>query len=82
MLHTTDTTPEPTERHHYETFQICWEGGSRWTGFETLELAWAALQGASREGHIERETWSVDIPLSRLHIYRPGIPADDSHLGC
>lgn len=62
-----------TTTRTYELFDIVWDQGSKWTGFDTHAEAEAWLHGSARTGKIVRRTFSIDIPANRLHLYKEGI---------
>jgi len=62
----------------YELFDIYWDRGSRWTGYQTEADAQAVIDSAAAHagdsGRIVRRTWDVTIPNDpRLAaLYQPG----------
>lgn len=59
----------------YESFDVAWDRGSRWTNYDTAAEAQAVIDGSPSTGKVVRNvwthTWPADSPL--LAIARPGI---------
>ena len=60
----------------YETFEIVWDRGSRWTGYDSAEEAQAVIDGTTHgEGRVNRSTFEVRLHPELLGrgMYRPGL---------
>jgi hypothetical protein len=57
----------------YESFEIVWERGSRWTNYSTAAEAQAIIDGCGSAGTVRRHTFERTIRPEDLRMYLPGI---------
>lgn len=62
----------------FESFDIVWDRGSRWTNYDTAAEAQAVIDFAGDRsgstGHVERKTWEIKLhpDLLARDAYQPG----------
>lgn len=62
--------PEMTETRTYAIYEIRWNRGSTWSGYESRQEAEAILQRGDNLGQVTERTFSVDVPKGKAHLYR------------
>lgn len=53
----------------YERFEIAWDRGSRWSGYQTHQEAQWRLDLSKESGRVVRSTFQVEIPVDKVHLY-------------
>ena len=57
----------------YESFEIVWDRGSRWTNYGSAAEAQAIIDGSGQAGHVHRHTFEVTIKPEDRRLYLPGV---------